>query len=56
MIYEVDVERLHQIKGKQCPCLPPGTPDEEEKRCPCDGFTLTGVCRCALFKKVMVEE
>ena len=56
VLMEVNLTKLHRDKMEQCRCLPPGTPPCDANTCPCDTFTLSGHCRCGLFKPVEVED
>jgi len=50
MKYKINLKRLHQTKGKRCPCLISG--EGIELQCPCNEFTLKGKCICKIFEEI----
>lgn len=50
---EVKLHLLHKFKGKNCPCE---IEQKGEHTCPCDRFTLNGICKCKVFVPVEDDE
>lgn len=48
-MYKIDLERLIQYRGKDCPCK---INNGKDIICPCIDFCKTGDCKCRVFQKI----